>query len=74
MGLVGATGAILLWGWHREKARIARQRFQLVLLMVGLQMAFDLSVPNISFIGHFSGVIFGFLITFTLMKWVKLPD
>ncbi|QIZ70907.1 rhomboid family intramembrane serine protease [Oxynema aestuarii] len=74
MGLVGATGAILLWGWHREKARIARQRFQLVLLMVGLQMAFDLSVPNISFIGHLSGVIVGFLITLMLMKWVKLPD
>ncbi|NJL42986.1 MAG: rhomboid family intramembrane serine protease [Pseudanabaena sp. SU_2_4] len=62
MGMVGATGSILLQGWRREKSRIAAQRLRSILYIIGLQMVFDLITPNVSFVGHTSGVVLGFLV------------
>jgi rhomboid protease GluP len=61
MGMVGATGAILLQAWRREKSRFAAQRLRTILFIIGLQMVFDLTTPNVSFTGHTSGLILGFL-------------
>lgn len=61
MGLLGAIGAILLQGWYREKARVAAKRLRTVLFIIGLQIVFDLATPQVSFVGHISGLGLGFL-------------
>jgi rhomboid protease GluP len=72
MGMVGATVAILLLGWRREKSRIAAQRLRTILYIIGLQIVFDLTTPNISFVGHTSGLILGFAIGILLCP--KTPN
>jgi rhomboid protease GluP len=62
MGMVGATAAILFQGWRRDKSRIAAQRLKTILFIIGLQIVFDLTTPNVSFVGHTSGLVIGFLI------------
>ncbi|NJN90143.1 MAG: rhomboid family intramembrane serine protease [Leptolyngbyaceae cyanobacterium SL_5_14] len=62
MGLLGAIGAILLQGWYREKARVAAKRLRTVLFIIGLQIVFDLATPQVSFVGHISGLVLGFLV------------
>jgi rhomboid protease GluP len=62
MGLLGAIGAILLQGWYREKARVAAKRLRTVLFIIGLQIVFDLATPQVSFVGHISGLGLGFLV------------
>lgn len=66
MGLVGAVGAIAWRGWRREGARSARQRFLWVLVVVALQSSLDLTIPEVSFTGHISGVLWGFAIALLL--------
>jgi len=60
MGLVGATGALMLRGWVREKAHAAKRRLFLMLLIVSMQTFFDFVVPNVSMTAHLSGVVIGF--------------
>ena len=60
MGVVGATGAIMLKGWRREKARVAWRRFVAVLMILILQTAFDWVVPEVSMTAHLSGALIGF--------------
>ncbi len=67
MGLMGATFIILWRGWQQEKSKIAKERLQLVMLIIGLQVVFDLTVANVSFLGHFSGLIFGIVMTHILL-------
>lgn len=61
MGLVGVIGAIFLQGWRREKTRLAARRLRFILVVIGLQFAFDLSSPQVSFLSHLFGLILGFL-------------
>jgi len=67
MGLVGAIAALMMYGWWREKSRIAARNLRLLLLVVGMQIFFDLSTPNVSFMGHTLGLIGGFGITSLLL-------
>ncbi|PSO85201.1 MAG: rhomboid family intramembrane serine protease [Cyanobacteria bacterium QS_5_48_63] len=70
MSLIGVTGAILLRGWRQEKSRIAAKRLQMVLLIVGAQIIFDITIPQVSFLGHTTGLIVGFIIgNILLVKW-----
>ncbi len=62
MGIVGATAAILLRGWYREKSRVASKRLQFILFIIAFQVVFDLSNPEISFTGHTSGLMIGFIV------------
>jgi rhomboid protease GluP len=62
MGMVGVTGAILFQAWRREKSRFAAQRLRTIVAIVCLQMFFDLTTPNVSAVGHTSGLTLGFLI------------
>jgi rhomboid protease GluP len=62
MGLVGAAAAIALRGWRQERARVAGQRLAWVVAVIGLQSAVDLSIKEVSFTGHISGVLIGFLV------------
>jgi rhomboid protease GluP len=66
MGLIGATGALMLRAWIREKAFIARRRLRGVFLIVAMQTIFDAAIPQVSMTAHLSGVAIGFLITLIL--------
>jgi rhomboid protease GluP len=66
MGLVGATGALMLKGWLRQKATIARRRLFDVIMIVILQTMFDSIVPHVSMAAHLSGVVLGFAATLFL--------
>ncbi len=63
MGLIGATGALMLRGWLREKAVSARRRLMATLLIVVMQTMFDAVVPNVSMAAHLSGAVMGFFLT-----------
>jgi len=62
MGIVGATAAVLLRGWLRDRARIASRRLAMLLFVIAYQVAFDLATPQVSFTGHLSGAVIGFLV------------
>jgi rhomboid protease GluP len=61
MGLLGGIGAIYLQGWFKDRARVAAQRLRMIGLAVILQVFFDLLTPQVSFIGHASGLVLGFI-------------
>ncbi len=63
MGLVGAYGALALWGWLHDRAPVARRQLLTVVVIVALQTVFDHFTPQISGAGHLSGVAIGFLVT-----------
>ena len=57
MGIVGATGAILLLA---RKSKVASQRLRSVVFIIILQAVFDQTTPNISALGHAGGAALGF--------------
>ena len=61
MGLVGATVAVHLRGWARERARIASRRLLFLVFVIAFQVVFDLATPEVSFLAHFGGVLIGFV-------------
>jgi membrane associated rhomboid family serine protease len=67
MGLMGATFMILWRGWRQEQSTIAQERLRLVILIISLQIMFDVSLAKVSFIGHFCGLIFGIFSTFIIL-------
>jgi len=73
MGLVGATGALMLRGWRREKARIARRRLIVVLTIIASQAVFDAIIPQVSMAGHLSGTVLGFVLALGLSDRLKSP-
>jgi rhomboid protease GluP len=67
MGLIGATGALLLAGRLRERSALAGKRLLEILVIVGLQVVFDLLTPQVSFAAHAGGLVIGFLATALLI-------
>ena len=63
MGVVGAWAAFLLR--HRHLL-LARQRLRNVIVIVLLQVAFDLVTPRVSMSAHIGGLVTGFLIGLAL--------
>ena len=68
LGLIGASAAILLQGWVRHRAAVARRRLISIGLILLLQALFDLTTPQISFTAHLSGAVFGFLIAAMMIR------
>jgi rhomboid protease GluP len=69
MGMLGTMGAIHLSGWRQSKVAAAGRQFQTVLFSVGLQLVFDITNGHTSIVGHFSGLIIGFLVGFVLLQF-----
>jgi rhomboid protease GluP len=67
MGIIGATAAILVYAKRHRRAEVASQRLQRIGLVLLLQVGFDLTVPGISMIAHWSGVAAGFLLGYLLV-------
>jgi rhomboid protease GluP len=59
MGIVGAWAGFLMR--HRH-APYAKQRLANVAMIVAIQIAFDLSTPQVSMAAHLCGLIAGFLV------------
>lgn len=74
MGLMGATFVILWRGWRQERSRIAKERLKLVVLIIALQVMFDFSVANVSFLGHFFGLILGMFTTSILLFLMMIQE
>ncbi len=72
MGLVGATGALMLRGWMKERALSARRRLAAIFAIVAMQTVFDALVPDVSMAAHLSGAVFGFGATMLLRDRLKL--
>ena len=73
MGLVGATGALMLRGWLREKALSAKRRLIAMLLIIAMQTTFDSLVPQVSMTAHLSGALIGFIATLALRQPRRQP-
>ena len=71
MGVIGGMGAVLFRGWRQERARPAVRRLRGVVLILALQVVFDLTTPQISFTAHFAGMVSGFLLCALMKHW---PD
>ncbi len=61
MGLLGAIIGHQAVGWWRGRNRRVARQLGLLLLLVTLQTAFDLSTPNVSFACHLLGLTTGLL-------------
>ena len=72
MGLVGATAGLMLRGWLREKASIAKRRLVAMFAIVVLQTFFDSLVPQVSMTAHISGALIGFLGTVMVRDRLKV--
>lgn len=68
MGLVGATVVMMVYGWRRERSRLAARNLRILLFVVALQTLFDLTTPGVSALGHFLGLIWGAGITSVLLQ------
>jgi rhomboid protease GluP len=69
MGMLGTMGAIHLRGWRTAKVAAAGRQFQTVLFSVGFQLVFDITNGHTSIVGHFSGLIIGFLVGLVLLQF-----
>lgn len=72
MGLVGATGALMLKGWLHQRAHPAKRRLTAILSIVGMQTIFDALIPQVSMTAHLSGVAIGFVTALVLPNRLKL--
>jgi rhomboid protease GluP len=71
MGLVGATGGLMLRAWLRHKALSAKRRLASVILIVLMQTVFDFLVPHVSMTAHLSGAFVGFATVLLLRDRLK---
>jgi rhomboid protease GluP len=74
MGLVGATGALMLRGWLKEKAISAGRRLALMFAIVAMQTTFDAFVPQVSMAAHLAGAAIGFGATMLLRDRLAMPS
>jgi membrane associated rhomboid family serine protease len=68
MGVVGAWAGFLLRHHH---APLAKQRLANIGLIVAIQIAFDLSTPQVSMAAHMCGLVAGFFLGLTLAPGVR---
>ena len=60
MGLIGIEAAIQIRILWHQSSNSAAARLRLIGLFVPIQMVFDVMTPEVSFMGHASGLIIGF--------------
>ena len=72
MGLIGTEAAIQIRILKQQSSQVAATRLKLIALFVAIQMIFDSLTPQVSFMGHASGVIIGFGVGWLLkLKYIK---
>jgi rhomboid protease GluP len=68
MGLVGATAAILRRASLIEGSALARERLRSVGAILGVQVVFDLLVPQTSATAHLVGALTGYVVTALVLR------
>ncbi len=71
MGLLGATAAVMVRAWFRERAAIAGQLFWRLLAVIALQVWFDSRTPEVAGLAHMVGLAGGFLAGLVLRERVS---
>jgi len=71
MGLLGATAAVMLRAWIRQRAAAAREIFLRLLSVVALQVVFDYTTPQVAGLAHALGLAGGFLSALLLHEVVS---
>ena len=61
MGLFGALGAWQLRSWMHSRDVLDRRGLIALSVIMAVQVAADFSIPNVSFAGHASGFVLGFI-------------
>jgi len=61
MGLLGATGAVMVHAWLKHRAPMAKQIFLRLLVVVALQVTFDYNTPQVAGLAHALGLLGGFI-------------
>ncbi len=69
MGIVGFTAVALFAQWRRGRSRAVRRELGSLGALLALQTVFDLTTPQVSFIGHSSGLVLGLLLGLALYPW-----
>jgi rhomboid protease GluP len=67
MGIVGATAAVLLAGWLRERTPMIRRRLGVVVMIAALQIVFDRFAKQVSGTAHVAGLATGFALTLAIV-------
>ncbi len=73
MGLIGASAAIFFRIWKAERTKFASQRLSSLGIALLIQLAFDLSTPEVSMSSHLAGVIAGAAIGLMMKHRVRNP-
>ncbi|HET7538341.1 MAG TPA: rhomboid family intramembrane serine protease [Polyangiaceae bacterium] len=71
MGLLGATGAVVLRAWLAQRAPMAKQILLRLLAVVALQVTFDYSTPQVAGLAHALGLLGGFVSAMLLHERVS---
>jgi len=74
LGVVGAQILLLLEGFRRFGSRLAARRLAVMGLVIGVQVVFDLTTPQVSFTAHASGFVIGFGVTALLVAAPHAPQ
>jgi rhomboid protease GluP len=61
MGLLGATVAVMVRAWFKQRAPMAKQILIRLLVVVALQVTFDYNTPQVAGLAHALGLLGGFL-------------
>ncbi|HYQ40520.1 MAG TPA: rhomboid family intramembrane serine protease [Polyangiaceae bacterium] len=71
MGLLGATGAVMLRAWLVHRAPMAKQILLRLLVVVALQVTFDYNTPQVAGLAHALGLLGGFVAGLLLRERVS---
>jgi len=74
MGLAGAAGALLARGYFERGVQEARRHLRLLVTLLVVQTAIDLTVPIVDFLGHSLGLAIGFTLGALLcgLRWWRV--
>ena len=71
MGLLGATGAVMLRAFIKHRAPMAKQILIRLLVVVALQVTFDYNTPQVAGLAHALGLLGGFIAGLLLHEGVS---
>jgi len=71
MGLLGATGAVMLRAWIKQRAPMAKQILLRLLVVVAFQVTFDYYTPQVAGLAHALGLLGGFIAGLLLQERVS---
>ena len=69
--ILGVEAARLLFKWRRSRDVLDRRQLYLIGVILLVQFTIDLSVPQVSFVAHLSGLLAGLLLGTISVLWTR---